>query len=832
MSLTSKSSTRPLFVNHSQIQKYGRSDCMSAAAISDKDTDRRTTFIHSSPNVSHTDVAKQSSRVNDNNFSSVSPVFGRKESMQKSLGNESNSNGDSLMSSTELEDIDRQSYKRRRRRLHKRRAVIDSDDSNDDSDDCPQKASKRTSDYTVNNQSRQNTVTVQSNNQRLSALEHRHCFDLLLNYDIPNTVACSNTVQRFHRNSEERLTENDDCGHPVKSYLQSPCESVEGKIDENDRAEKVDIHSVSSQCSIYLHKMQLCDVPDKISLSQEDKLLLSSRNSPASSCKTSVIREDQLPMSSDLNCLSKVHVSDGAMQSSDVHYCSSDDLFSDDELVESVCLSPVECNQPEVRSASYSQAEEDCIWIGDSDDELFANLTQNDITIKVEADERHECDDCEEYISADDDSCMPVDTAAASRDDIGDVTVTLEECDPWIDHVADVSSDELEEAYNTAMIHARTADRYGSVNTESAAVIEDHSSDDTISISDANLKLLNTTTCSPCSVVLKHLKVTDIPPEIKLSQEQKCICQRDVFDDDSVMLSESTSRESFSSDIGDGNKMLFVSADVYKKPQAELKPSSIAEHVDIETSNFSKMSVTPRNEAVSDAVELVKDTEYVQWQLSARSGTFKQVNERLSADNSNKAVQNVDVNHKPDKRSYGRTALEKCIEVSEFYSTDVTAQSRDNDRQKHNVVAVSDLAKLHTGTDAKNRNLAGRHCSDKDQSLFRASEHSKLQKHESVQVQDDSASKKDEMKHTSLTQNFNNKTSSSVQSHKIAQIRDYDKRKLRRDKMRSNYGRLLQNEICNDRFMGLSQFSVAKQQLVIRNSQLKNDGMYYCCVII
>jgi len=72
-------------------------------------------------------------------------------------------------------------------------------------------------------------------------------------------------------------------------------------------------------------------------------------------------------------------------------------------------------------------------------------------------------------------------------------------------------------------------------------------------------------------------------------------------------------------------------------------------------------------------------------------------------------------------------------------------------------------------------------------------------------------------------QSFEEKTS-SAQYQKIAQMRDCNKQKLRRDKTSMFSGRRLHIDDCNDRFMGLSQFSVAKQQLHERNRQLKTNG--------
>ena len=77
-------------------------------------------------------------------------------------------------------------------------------------------------------------------------------------------------------------------------------------------------------------------------------------------------------------------------------------------------------------------------------------------------DERHQSDDREEFVSAanDDWICDDVDcvTAADSRNHVRDMQVISEPCDPWINDVANVSSDELEEAYDAAMSYAHRAE--------------------------------------------------------------------------------------------------------------------------------------------------------------------------------------------------------------------------------------------------------------------------------------------------------------------------------------------------------------------------------------
>jgi len=901
MSFIYKNSTKPLFVNSSQIRKYGRcGPYASTAATSERDADHwNFSSLSALPSIDVSSEQSAKACVNDSEFhykpDSVSPIFGRQKRPEKLLSNCSNSvtvddsmrtvgkgsaftpcvhgvdESSKILSLSESEDSDRASpvlnsrtYKRRRR-LQKRRVVIDSDDSDDHSSDCGEKAYKTSfSNYSSNNDSQPNKVESNSNIQRFSALEHRHCFDLLFNRGSPNTVTHSNVVQSVQRSYREPVSRNDECRHSTKSCSQSPCESVDGSIsDESDANEKDAIDNVTSHCSVNLCRLQLRDVPHTVLLSQEDNLLLSGRCSSADSCKTSTVNSDnQLPVSSDLIRLSEVDGDCGsAVQSARVHYCSSDDLFSDNELVESVCLSPsnycstgeqtdhgiskpsrenvestVMSKQPEVPFVSYSQAEDDCILIDDSDDELFANLTQKDMTIK---DEHDQSDDDEECGSADDDTWVRDDadgvTPGDSRNRVGEMSETLKALDPWISDVADVSSDELEEAYNAAMSNAHLAEGRGSLSTDSATVNQQFhdSDDDAVTVSDANLKLLSHSAGSECNVLVKRLRLGDIPPEIQLSHEQKHLCEADivVVDDEthadyhSDLLCESVRSKPVSCRVNSGttyedrDKDLAVSAEIYRKPDAVLKSSDLTEFVDFEKLPCSETFAEHGRETDSDAVASVKDTVSNEWRRTPSS--CEKIN-KLSVRDTDKVVQNVDAKHKSKRR----IALEQCVEVAEFYGTSVRRASKENRQNKHDLEVDKDVAKSDTVDDTKSKNSASLHCSKNDQSHWTMS--APPLNLDMVKSGDDSACEEEQPHHhTSLMQNFST-TTSSLQYQKIAQMRDITKQKLRRDKTSLPSRRRLLVDDCSDRFMGLSQFSVAKQQLVERNRQLKTNGLYFC----
>ena len=886
MSFALKNRTTPLFVNSSQVQKYGCSPRVSAAVISDRDADQWNNFRRFSPLPSMDVAAKQSKNCTNDIEShrkpdckpyvsnSISPVFNRQR-LLKSLGSGQNSptvddsirtvtkdsvftpivpvdDSSNSSSSSKAEDSDCaspvltvQSRKHRHRQV---RPLIDSDSS--DSDVEVYKMSS--SNYSVNNKSRKNEVVAERGVHRLSALKHRHCFDLLLNRASPDAVKNSDIKQSLKRGRSEHL----QSGDVMKSFSQSPCESLDGNVAEKtDIAGKVAIHS-SSLCSVHLHRLQLDDVPSRIMLSQEDKLALS-----AVSCQTSRVSSDnELLVSRDLIRLCETDVNCGdTVQSSDVHYCSGDDLFSDNELIESVCLSPsrycnssehkddgvhgvsklsdrslesaVTCRQLEVPFVSYSQAEDDCILIDDSDDELFANLTQNDMTIKEEDDQGHQSDDHEECDSTDDDNWLHDDVdnvAAGSRNRVGEMPVA---CDPWSNDVADVSSDELEEAYNAAMSHAIPA-----VSTLSASTRQLHRGDDNaVIISDANVKLLNQNANSTCSVLLKPLRKSDIPPEIHFSQEQKHICERDVVvneesDDDSHsgMSSQSVRSKSISCEVtsdaehGDRDKAVAVAVDVCKKPDATLQSSDLTGFVDCDKLACSETSTRLSREPDYDAV--VVDDRY---HSSSKCGVFENINERLSACDIDSMIENVSIKQKSGKRSTStRVALENCLEVAEFYGTSVTTVSKENKWQKQMSKAVNDMTDADTVTDAKNRHSTGTSCTKTDQSHLTITAPLPVKSQKIDKPGDDSAFEEEEWKSKSSVPGISKNTSSELY-RKVAQMHDSSKQKLRKDKASSVSGRQQQSDYGNDRFLGLSQFSVAKQQLVERNRQLKNNGLYY-----
>jgi len=789
MSFTSEKRTLPLFVNSSQMQKYG---CSPYTAISDKVADQ----WRFSP-VPDVDVAvKQLSKasVNDTvNYEpdAVSPVFGqlKRPLTLLSSGSDSPTVGGNVRpvgiasafaqhadadNSLESEDSDRglpvvSSRSHKRRRFNKCQIVIDSD--SDDSDDCEEKACKTSSSRNfVNNELQQNKTVPKNNVHTLSGLEGRHCFDLLLK--CKGTNALTNSQRSY---DDEPVRKNDMYRHSVKSCSQSSRDSVDQ----------------GRSCRLHLPRLQLCDVPAALVLSEEDKLSLSGDCSSEVSYRSSaVIRDNQLLASHDLTHQNQVGADCDSvtqcMQSAEVQYCSSDELFSDNELVESVCLSPsqyckpdeqqsdiardiseptdknleseVTSEQPEVPFVGYSQAEDDCILIGDSDDELFANLTQSDVTVQI----KDECDSADDDVRLQDDAdCV---TAAASTDNMGETPVTSDVCDPWITDVADVSSDELEEAYDAAMSYAHPAECYDS---DSSAVSQQ----------------LDHCTTSPCSVSLKRLSTSDIPAEIRLSQTLDAVVDDKTGDD-------------FHSD-------------------------TVSESV------ISKSLCCKDSDA--DLLKSAEDTVYDECQTSSRCGIFENFNEPLSVHDTVKVKQNADVKCKSDKRSKSaRIALENCVEVAEFYGRSIIRPSKENRHHKGDSAVVSDMTKLDRVANTENRNSTGLHYPKRGNShlTMLAPRHVKSQKRDAVKSRDDGAHDEGEWKCKSAVHSSEEKTS-SAQYQKIAQMRDCSKQKLRRDKTSMVSERQLQIDDCNDRFMGLSQFSVAKQQLHERNRQLKSNGLHY-----
>jgi len=880
MNTLSKNRT-PLFVNSSQVQKYGCSPRASTAVVSDDSADQWNIFSRFSTSSGVDAAAKRACKDFSNDDKShykpyvsnaVSPVF-NKQKQPKPLPFSQNSttvdgsvrtirkdsavaphvpvdNSSDASSSSKAEDTDSdctsavlpvRSRKHRRRRVYQ---LIDSDSSDSDVQICKTSFSRDS----INNElkhkaSKHVGVTAERTVQRLSALEHRHCFDPLLNCDSSGVVKNSDIMQSLQRSHDERLQRNNVFRNSVRRFPPSPCETFDGNISEkSDTADDVTIPSVSSKCSVHLQKLQICDVPCRLVLSQEDKLVLSGsgRCSSAGSCQTSVVNNNNFSASGDLVQLCEA----GAVQSSDMQYCFSDDLFSDNEQVESVCLSPshycnsgeykddiskasekslesaVTCKQPEVPFVSYSQAEEDCILIDDSDDDLFANLTQNDITIKVEDDEVHQNDDCKACDSGDDDSWMRDDVdcvaAASSRTPVEEMPEMLKMCDPWIDDVADVSSDELQEAYNAAMSRVVPADyRDYRVSPHSPADNQHlrRDNDNVTVVSDADLKLLKQS-----SVVIEPLRMSNFPQEIHSAQKQKCSYESDAVvvdedsDDSQFGLSESVRTKSISCELNTdtkyrvGDTALATEVDIYKKPDSVLKSSDLMRYVHCDGLASNETSIRHVKEPDSDA-------EVVDWdRAKSKCGVFENINKLSSACDTDEVVENVDIKCKYDKkRKRARLALENCVEVAEFYGTSLTKTSKENRRQKRKLTAVSDMMDVDKVADTKNRNTG----------LFGPEE-------DKVRPVDNSAYEQEEWKNKSLLQGISKKTS-SLQCQKIAQMRDCDKQKLRKNKKHTVSGRQQQVDDSNDRFMGLSQFSVAKQQLVERNRLLKAIGLY--CIV-
>jgi len=891
MSFMSKNKTRPLFVNSLQLQQYGCSS-RESPAVSDAGRDQWNIFGRFSSGTGV--VAKQSSkdRADDIESSytpdckpsvinSVSPIF-NKQILPKSLPLSSRNSltvdsmrtagknsiltphvpvdhNSDLPSSSDSEDSDHaspvQCRKRQRRRI---RQLIDSDSSDSDV-----KVRESSSAYSVNSESWQNKTAAESRIQKLSALEHRHCFDLLLNSDSGDAVRNSDFVQSLQKGRSERLQRNDMCTQSVKSFSRSP-ESFDRKTaDKSDITGvtgEVGVLSVSSPCSVCLHKLQLQDVPCRIILSQEDKQTLSGRCSSAVSSQTSTVNGNvELPASDDLIRLSGAGVTHpSANESSDVHYSSGDDMFSDDELVESVCLSPgrynakddtichdistvsdkhlesaVTCKEPEVLFVSYSQADDDCILIDDSDDELFANLTQSDITVKVEPvddhedDEGHQSDDHEDCGSADDENWLPDDVdcvaAAGSTFHVGSTPVTSETYDPWINDMDDVSSDELEAAYDAAMVsHAVHAEGSDAVHTDSAAVRHQlrHGDDD--------LKLLNHITNHTCSVSLKPLRMTDISTEIRICERDSVVVDEETdSDSDSVTSSESVQSTSMTCQVNidtkykDEDKALPVTVDVYHKPDTVLKSADLTEFVDCQKLACTETTTTHERESDSSAMEVDK-----WYQTSSKHGILEKNDKLSSACDTDEVIENIDIKCKHDKRNKStRVALENCVEVAEFYGKIVKTVEKEDRSQKREMTAVNGTRDMDTLVNTENRNYAKPSCTKKDQSHLTVAAPLHMESQKSVKRVDDSDCKAEEWKSKSLMQRTNKQTS-SVQYQKIAQMRDSDKQKLRKDKPSSMSARR-QSDDNNDRFMGLSQISVAKQQLLERNRQLKDNGLYY-----
>jgi len=862
----------PLFVNNSQIQMYG---CSPAASVTDKTANNlnifrsfstlQDTYTNQSTTASVNDIEynyKPDSTAGVSNL--ASPVFGVQKQMT-SLSNDQN-----LM----IVDSPVIAVRSRKRRLSCR-SLIDSDSSDGHSDDYGGNVHRSTSSYHSEYiESPKNKEVAKSGVQRLSDLEHRHCFDLLLNHESNNAVTNSSIMQSVHKRFDKTVKGNYASGDSVKCLSQSAFDSLSGKIArESNRAKGKAIHTASNQSCVRLRKLKLCNVPRGIVLSQEDNLLLSGKHSSTVSGEAPTENSDgTLSASTGLIHLSEVGVNNGSLlQSSDLQYYSSDDLFSDNEAVESVCLSPrhyrspdeqrddivhdiskpldktlessVTNKQSEVPFVSYSQTEDECILIDDSDDELFANLTQNDMMIKLEDDdERHQSDDREELVSAADDDwiCDDVDcvTAADSRNCVRDMQVISELCDPWISDVADVSSDELEEAYDAAMSSAQRAEACHFVSTDSVAVSYD-------AVTVANMRQQCTT--NPCRVSLKHLRMVDIPPQIHLSQEDKRLCEPDVVrlvyesdDPDSDALPESVGSMSpccegnfhyTREDLHNGdNNILDMSADVHGKSEAALVSSNLTETMDSEKLACVNTFAAHRREAGSGFLETGNNSIFDELcQLPSGHGNIERFDQGTSVRDTSKLTKNVEVGGSYDERSTRRRiALENCIEVAEFYGTE--SVPLDSNLHQHKLTVVEGTANVDRCADINNKNSSVLPYLKKDKSrlMIIAPHRLKHRKSDARKLGDDSACKQEEWKSKSLAQSSSKKT--SVQYQKISQMRDYDKQKLRRDKTCWVAG--IQNCDSHDQFQGLSQFSVAKQQLVERNRQLKASGLYFCCLSV
>lgn len=858
MNLLSKDGKMPLFVNTSQLQKYNGSDTVS---VSDRSAGRN---IFSNFSTKQNAYTSQSTRMNNIETSykgdstasvsySSSPVFGRQKPMV-SLSNDQNSmtigcDSTRTPSSTDAEDSDSDSSVIIVPSSKRRRLLTDTDSSDDLSGECGGKVCKSSS-SSESNEPPKNIAAAMSRVQRLSHLEDRHCFDPLLNCDN------SSTYKSLQKSFDKPLRGKNTLRDSVKCISQSPCESLRGTVaGESDRAEGNAIHSASNQCSIRLNKLQLCDVSPRIILSQQDKLSLC-RSSTVDSEAPTVDNDSTLTASADLVHLGEMSMNIGSvLQSSNVCHFSSDDLFSDNEAVESVCLSPSHYRSPdeqridivqktpeyaEVPSVSYSQADDDdCILIDDSDDELFANLTQNDITIKVEDDdERHHSDECEEFVGADDAGWMEDDidgvTAAALRNSVVETQVAS---DPWICDVADISSDELEEAYDAAMSYARRDEAQHTVSTDSVAVSQKIHGNDYDALTVANMRQQCTT--SPCKVSLKRLRMIDIPAQIRLSQEDKRLCEPDVDcesdDSRSVVLPASVSSMSILCEVSadtthgdlqheDNN----ISAVSCEKPEAAQVSCNLTDTEKLISGDIFAASGRKSGSSVSENVK--NDVFNECWRVSSRQRDTETFYKGTSVHDPCNVTKNVEVKSSYEKKStVPRIALEHCVEVAEFYGTKVPHESKWYQCESTVIKGTTNVDKCAAMNNENSSVSALPHVKkDKSRLIMTEPHHLKPHKHDTVKLGDSSACKQEEWKNKSAMRSSS--TASSSQYQKISQMRDYGRKKLRRDKTSSADGR--QNCDSYDRFQGLSQFSVAKQQLVERTRQLKASGLYCFCLSV
>jgi len=825
---------KPLFVNSSQVEKYGSSPSTSETASIAKDVAGQQNIFDISVTPSGTNFhGKQSfgdgmkylecSNIPNSTAyisQSGSPVFGlqkprkscpysltagdcvtsvKKQDSVSIPRMDINDISESLFTSATESSITSSPILPVKSRKRRRPLLIDSDSSDDCTVEFSTKAHRQlSSDNDVTDKS-PNRVVSKSSGQKLSNLKHRHCFDMLLNCDMGKSLP----------NSARSLDEPLDVvnSFPANCVSQSSCRTPSRTVDaESDQSDQDVVCSVSDQCSVHLNRLRLSDVSSSIVLSQKDKLSLSGecRSADSSSLTvTSTVNDDKSLVPSDsstscdmgVTCSSPVHLSD-------VPYNSSEDLFSDNELVESVCLSPSRyCNSGEKKVdmvqevskplaesleqssfVSYSQAEDDCILIDDSDDELFANLTQTDMTINVEDEDeqKYHSDEPQEAEHTDEDDWTQNNAdGIPAAVGVAETLATSELHDPWIDDINDVSSEELEEAYDAAMRHAYSAE----ANDSDRTAVDKRLCRDVI-FTDSEC------TISPCRVVLMPLRISDIQHEICSSQECKhrdgsdaVIIDTETEDDrqpDSFQRDMSVSHEVTSDttygNVCYGNEPVPKAADVCRKTEGSLPSSTANDFVRPMEFECGETSNIFEREA-----DLVKDTDEL-CQTSLRDGFC----ENLAA---SEAAENV-VKHTRGPRM----ALENCVEVAEFYGM----HASDENRQR--------LRKL-------------------EDKLIQRSFSSKSHLPASKPLRDNSVHDDGKWMSKSSAQTSNT-TSSSFQSQKIAQLRDCSKQNLRRDRSSVSSSKRLQNDDA-DRFYGLSQFSVAKQQLAERNRQLKKNGLWF-----
>jgi len=242
------------------------------------------------------------------------------------------------------------------------------------------------------------------------------------------------------------------------------------------------------------------------------------------------------------------------------------------------------------------------------------------------------------------------------------------------------------------------------------------------------------------------------------------------------------------------------------------------------------MFVAPRREADSGALEPAENNVFnEQRQVSLRQDSGNKCFIRKVQDTS-KVTEKAEVPGSYDKKSTRpRVPLEHRIEVAEFYGTKVPRENKWHERES---AVIKDKVNVDRRADIDNKisSASGLLYLKKDKSHLMMTEphHLKHRKRDTAKLGDSSTYKQEERENKSVVQTSS--TASSDQYQKISQMRDYGKKKLRKDKTSSADGR--QNYDSRGRFQGRSQYSVAKQQLFERYRQLEASGLYWCCLSV